>query len=170
MDKLKACIFDVDGTVSDSSPRLHYVQPGRYGGKDWDSFFKEAESDKPFKYCVEMIKAMNAKGYFTFFVTGRSERQREETKRWLDKYVGLDETDYRIYMRPLNDKRHDYEIKREIYFKLIDPEYEVLFVLEDRRSVVNMYRSIGLQCLQVNDWDDKNESFAKEVTGFFKEK
>jgi hypothetical protein len=37
-----------------------------------------------------------------------------------------------------------------IYENLIKPEYNVLCTIDDRQRVVDMWRSIGLTCLQVD--------------------
>jgi hypothetical protein len=42
-------------------------------------------------------------------------------------------------------------VKREIYRNLIEPKHNVWFVLDDRNSVVKMWREIGLTCLQVEE-------------------
>jgi hypothetical protein len=56
-------------------------------------------------------------------------------------------------MRKEGDHREDSVIKKEIYLKDILPKNEVLFIVEDRLSVVKMWRSLGLVCLQC-DWGD----------------
>jgi len=54
-------------------------------------------------------------------------------------------------MRKDNDFRPDEEIKKEIYNNFIKDDYNIFFVLDDRTKVVNMWRSLGLTCLQVAD-------------------
>jgi hypothetical protein len=56
-------------------------------------------------------------------------------------------------MRKYGDYRKDYVVKREIYEQLIAPDYDILCVLDDRNSVVDMWREIGLTCLQVAPGD-----------------
>jgi hypothetical protein len=52
-------------------------------------------------------------------------------------------------MRKLNDNRPDDIIKKELYDQYIKGKYFVKFVLDDRDSVVRMWRNEGLLCLQV---------------------
>ena len=54
-------------------------------------------------------------------------------------------------MRKTGDNRKDSIIKEEIYRNLIEPNYNIEFVLDDRNQVVDMWRRIGLTCLQVAD-------------------
>ena len=54
-----------------------------------------------------------------------------------------------LFMRADGDYRADSIVKEEIYHDKIEPVYNVLLVLDDRDSVVKMWRSLGLTCLQV---------------------
>jgi hypothetical protein len=88
--------------------------------------------------------------YKILIVTGRWETFREETARWLDHW-GIQYE--QLYMRRDGDYRPDYIIKREIYETAIQGNYRVDLVLEDRNSVVKMWRELGLKCFQVADGD-----------------
>lgn len=84
------------------------------------------------------------------FVSGREDKYKEQTKSWLKeteiKYADL-------IMRKSGDMRKDSIIKREIYEEHIKGKYNVLFVLDDRNQVVDMWRELGLTCLQVAEGD-----------------
>jgi hypothetical protein len=56
-------------------------------------------------------------------------------------------------MRQTDDNRKDSIIKEEIYDAHIRGKYNVLFVLDDRDQVVQMWRSLGLTVLQCNEGD-----------------
>tara|TARA_Y100000593_G_scaffold52280_1_gene98226 strand:- start:1849 stop:2403 length:555 start_codon:yes stop_codon:yes gene_type:complete len=56
-----------------------------------------------------------------------------------------------LFMRPADVYNRDDEIKYQIYQDFIKNKYRVLFVLDDRNQVVDMWRDIGLTCLQVAD-------------------
>ncbi len=79
-----------------------------------------------------------------FLLTGREERCRGVTERWLQKH-GIVHYDA-LYMRKTGDRRKGYVYKREIYERHIKEKYDVLFVLEDRDQVVRMRRGLGLTC------------------------
>jgi chromosome condensin MukBEF MukE localization factor len=55
-----------------------------------------------------------------------------------------------LYMRPANNTEPDYVIKQRIYDEHLSRE-KVLFVLDDRKQVVDMWRSNGLTVLQCAD-------------------
>jgi hypothetical protein len=88
------------------------------------------------------------------FVSGREERFRTPTRKFLNRYL-LD--DYPLFMRNDADNRSDVTIKREIYEEHIKDKYDILFVLDDRNSdkcpVVDMWREQGLTCFQVANGD-----------------
>jgi hypothetical protein len=52
-------------------------------------------------------------------------------------------------MRKQGDFRRDSIVKKEIYDNDIKGKFDVEFVLDDRQQVVDMWREIGLKCLQV---------------------
>lgn len=95
-------------------------------------------------------------GGMLFFVSGREDKHRAETVRWIDqkfltKYHMVPRP-YLLYMRLTGDQRKDSIIKKEIYEREILPKYHVDFVLDDRLQVVKMLRhELGLTVFQVND-------------------
>lgn len=84
-------------------------------------------------------------------VTGRKASYSSPTLEWLEKH-GI--TYQVMYMRSAEDSRKDSVIKKEILEQKIKPAYkEILFVLDDRNQVVDMWRKEGLICLQVAEGD-----------------
>ena len=55
--------------------------------------------------------------------------------------------------RAVGDRRPDVVVKKELYRRHIEPRYRVLCVLENRSRVVEMWRGLGLTCLQVAPGD-----------------
>lgn len=88
--------------------------------------------------------------FTTIFVSGRSDEFRELTEEWLD---ATGHSKPVLFMRKAGDVRNDAIVKQEIYENSIKGHYNVLFVLDDRDRVVNMWREQGLTCLQVNFGD-----------------
>lgn len=83
-------------------------------------------------------------------VSGREDRHRAQTERWLARHgIAYDE----LHMRPAGDSRRDAIVKREIFDREIRPRFRVQFVLDDRDQVVEMWRGLGLTCLQVAEGD-----------------
>ena len=141
-DKHKAIIVDLDGTLCDVEHRVHHVQSNP---KNWHAFNSAMDHDSSYFWCLELIAAMRERGYQILFVTGRDENYRINTELWLKKH--LVEYDA-LYMRKAHDSREDSDIKEEIYKNKIKPTTQVLFVVDDRKSVVERWRALGLTCLQ----------------------
>lgn len=81
-------------------------------------------------------------------VSGRENKYRKQTELWLLEN-GIRHK--KLYMRETADRREDSIVKKEIYEREIKDKYNVLFVLDDRNRVVDMWRSLGLKCLQVEE-------------------
>jgi len=56
-------------------------------------------------------------------------------------------------MRPAGNTENDAIIKKRLFDENIRDDYDVRFVLDDRNRVVDMWREIGLTCLQVDYGD-----------------
>jgi len=145
--KKGAIVIDLDGTLQNVDHRVKHVQKEP---KDWKAFNSGLIDDPINKWCLELINAMGTKGYRVILLTGRSDRWRDLSVKWLKDH---DVSFEKLFMRPHLDMREDHFVKESIYLNEIEPEYDVLFVVEDRLSVVKMWRKIGVTCLQC-DWGD----------------
>lgn len=139
----KIVIVDIDGTLSFLDHRLHYIK-GK--SQDWNAFYKACPKDEPNEPMIHLVQALHATGHEVIIVSGRSDIVFKETVAWLDKYeVPFDQ----IYLRQEGIYTKDYKLKKRLIFQTlkIKPE-KILLVLEDRTSVVEMWRSMGIMTLQ----------------------
>jgi hypothetical protein len=150
--KRKAIICDIDGTVADCRHRLHHVLPG--GKRNWDRFFEGMVDDPVIKPVRDLVWHATTQGDWEeialVFSSGRPETYRVETEVWL-RAAGLPLDSFssdRLYMRPANDTRPDHVVKREMLDRIRADGYEPFIVIDDRPSVVAMWRESGLVCLQ----------------------
>jgi len=134
----KAVICDIDGTLAHMNDRSPY-DTSKYHEDTKDNFIHN------------LFALLTEHGTARIIVSGRSEDFREVTEQWLyDHGVSYKH----LFMRPSGDTRNDRIIKRELYEKYIQPNYNVLCVLDDRNRVVDMWRNeLHLRCLQVADGD-----------------
>ena len=138
MDEI--AIFDIDGTLADISQREHHV---RKKPKNWEAFFEGMAQDKAVHSMVRLCNILYDAGVYIILCSGRNERHRPETVEWLER-EGVNYHDLRLRFN--GDMRSDTAAKREM-LRGIDKS-KVLFVVEDRSRVVEMWRSEGLVCLQ----------------------
>lgn len=141
---MKTIICDLDGTLFNIDHRLHFLDK-----KDWDGFFDAVPDDTPNQWCVDLLHAMILAGHEVVFVSGRNERVREITERWLD-VLGFGGA--KLYMRPEKNREPDYLLKHAYYKKHLK-FLDILFVIEDRKQVCDMWRAKGLTVLQCDEGD-----------------
>jgi len=154
---MKTYICDIDGTLADIGHRLRFIQSEP---KDWDGFFEACAEDKPIKVVIDVIRAIGFVAWHThndddyskiIYLTGRPERVREKTHRWL-AVNGL--PDGELIMREDGDHRPDTIAKRELLEKIIADGGSVAAVFEDRPSVVRTWREMGLTVFQVGNSEE----------------
>jgi predicted kinase len=140
VDKLHDCIIvDIDGTVALMQNRSPY---------DLDRVDEDLVN-RPIQLLIQFIRS-NVTKLHIFFVSGREDKCREKTEKWLhENWFSFDA----LLMRKTSDFRKDCIVKKEIYDEHIKGKFNVLYVLDDRSQVVKMWREQGLTVLQVNDGD-----------------
>lgn len=152
----KAVICDLDGTLSLMNGRSPYDT-------------STCDKDLPNVPVIECVKAMHVQGYAILFTSGREEKAREPTARFIEQWVrvpptkglgalipgslsvndGLVGISYSLFMRATADMRKDSIVKRELFDAHIAGKYNVVFCLDDRNQVVDFWREIGLTAFQV---------------------
>ena len=170
-------IFDIDGTLMDIEHRRHFVSGSK---KDWKSFVANIKYDIPNELVANVMSDLNTYNNAIFFLTGRSEAQRDITINQIEKcgyrhqdqcadlrpkddyerlYYSGGHYDQILLMRPDDDYRPDAELKSELFTKL-DLVYsdtkiisDTTIIFDDRQSVVDMWRARGLTCFQVTKGD-----------------
>ena len=139
--KVRAMIWDLDGTLSDDKARAHFVEVEQGRARDWKSYFDAIDTDPPIAASMEVLRSMHAAGIRIIFLTGRPEYTRPKTERWL-KANGL--TDYdALVMRPGGDFRPAGYFKVEAVARP-RREYELVCAFEDRIDVAEALRQAGV--------------------------
>lgn len=143
MIKKPTILFDIDGTIADIAHRRHHLDEEK---PNWSAFNDAMGDDTPNAPVVELYKTLWDSGkYDIILVSGRGEEHRKITENWLVwNEIPFD----RLLMRPLKDFRADHIIKEEILDKLRAEGKSILFTVDDRRQVVDMWRRNGVTCLQ----------------------
>ena len=141
MAAMRECvIFDLDGTFAFLGDRSPYDASKAEGD----------EVNAAVHFVYEAIRHGKPETAI-LIVSGREDRWRPETERWLERH-GI--TYDALYLRRTGDRRKDTVVKREIYEAHIAGRYVVRVVFEDRDQVVRLWRDdLGLPCFQVA-WGD----------------
>lgn len=132
-----AIVCDIDGTLALFGDRSPY-----------DRDYSIDELNVPVD---EILIKFAADVRFTILlVSGRKDSFESVTRKWLqNNFIPYDH----LWMRKADDSRNDTIVKEEIYREHIEGKYNVLFVLDDRNRVVELWRNLGLTCLQVAEGD-----------------
>lgn len=141
-------IFDLDGTLSDLSHRVHHVQSSR---KDWDAFYQACGEDQPIEAVIALAKSLGQQGYELWIFTGRSDQTMALTESWLERHgIKID----RLQMRREGDHTHD-DVLKESWLQAMSASdrARLMGVFEDRARVVQMWRKNGVQCFHVAEGD-----------------
>jgi|SRR5712664_1641828 len=128
----EAIIVDIDGTVALKGARDPYDET-------------RVHEDRPNEPVIQVVRMM-AEKHWVIFLSGRTERCREETMNWLDEHVAVS---YELHMRKQGDGRKDWIVKQELFDEHVRGKYNVTVVLDDRDQVVRLWRDMGLICFQV---------------------
>lgn len=144
----KVILVDVDGTLADSDHREHYLETKP---KNWTAYYADALNDKPYEDIVWLVKTLKNADNRILIVTARSEDYRNITEQWLKESADLKGVYDKIYMRESGDYRDDDIVKKEMLHSIRNDGYDPYMVLDDRPMVVDMWRNLGIRCLQVRD-------------------
>ncbi|GAA1255263.1 NIF family HAD-type phosphatase [Sphaerisporangium rubeum] len=132
-------LVDIDGTLALRGDRGPY---------DW----ARVGEDTPNAPVVAVVQALVLAGHRVAYLSGRKEHCRHQTEFWLATHVGHWDRAEGLWLRADHDNRSDVKVKREIYRRHFAHQ-SVTGVIDDRRSVVAMWRSLGLTVLQVAEGD-----------------
>ena len=133
MTRRPLAVFDIDGVLADVSHRLHFLDVHR-----WERFFRAADSDPLLEEGADRLREAQA-DHDVVYLTGRPERNRGLTQRWL---AGHDLPTGPLYMRSDDDLRPARYVKREVLRRLARTR-EVASVLDDDPAVVRMLEADG---------------------------
>ena len=147
MDELKkeAVIVDIDGTISNISHRVHHVI-GK--NKNWNAFSELMDRDLPITKNINRIAYKFGSEYKILFVSGRSQKYKKKTEKWLSDYFYTDE--YLLFLRKDNDKRPSFEIKRDILNNL-RKKFIIKYAIDDNEKDLKMYEKEGLETINPKD-------------------
>lgn len=157
MGQAASCVVvDLDGTLADVGHRRRFIKGGK---RDWKAFHEACIHDKPNGWCVRLILALRAAGYEIHLVSGRSHAVERLTLRWLARVFKGDLSGLHLdLLRPHGRLTKDTDLKRE-WLRRFGKD-KVLFAVDDRKRIVDMWREEGVVCLQCDDWEEREQAAA----------
>jgi hypothetical protein len=141
LDPVGLAVVDVDGVVADVRHRLHHLDPP----KSWPAFFAAAPDDPLLIPGAELVADLDRR-HEVVWLTGRPERLRPITERWLREH----ELPCReLHMRPDNDRRPARLFKVGVLRGLRGRSIDVL--VDDDPDVIQAARAEGVPTV-LADW------------------
>lgn len=142
-------LCDIDGTLANIDHRLHFVQGEK---KDWTSFFTNLVYDTPNIEVVDMLINYEDLGYEIIFISARPDTYRAFTEDWIiNKVFKGYEIHKTLIMRREGDHRPDTEVKQQMFDTYFKGKYDVSHIIDDRPSVIRMWRSNNLSVIDVGN-------------------
>ncbi|MEO1388269.1 MAG: AAA family ATPase [Cyanobacteria bacterium J06634_6] len=129
-------VVDMDGTLALMGDRSPYD-------------VSKCDQDPPNMPVLQTIQKWQ-ETHKIIVMSGRTDDGKEKTEGWLKKYGVTYEA---LHMRKVGDMRKDTIVKEEMYRAYLEGQYNVIAVFDDRKSVVEMWRSLGLTVFQVAEGD-----------------
>jgi len=138
-------IFDLDGTLTDPTHRLHLVPTENLDKVEtWREFNSAAIDDAPLYDVIDMCNTLYMAGKTVIILTGRSAEFMEQAREWLRwNCVNY----HMLVMRRETDNRKDAVIKREWLENY--GVHRIVSCFDDNPYVIEMMREIGLTVCDV---------------------
>jgi predicted kinase len=150
-DPNSVVLCDIDGTISDATHRMHFIQKGEKDPvdwkKDWKGFFTQMENDTVRDSVQKILIQFYNEGRTIIFMTGRPDQYRDITLNWLSSHFLT--FGYTLIMRPRGDRRPDTEVKKELFEKYFPDKSVIHVVLDDRPSMIRTWKEVGIPVLDV---------------------
>ncbi len=142
-------ILDIDGTLSDATHRSHYVDRAK---PDWDGFLQPdlVLQDTPIQDSQRGVKLLSSIADQIIFLTGRNERLREVTTKWLKIHFGVTCNEANLLMRPIDNQEKPTEFKGAALQNLIneykEPGHNLpkFMAVDDDPFMMKVYRGLGI--------------------------
>lgn len=145
-------VVDLDGTLSDGRARYHLVAGKK---RDYPAFHALLGEDPVNEWCRDLVRGMAQLGKRIALVSARPAYCEASTRAWLEKHE-IPFHALHLLRAGDEDNTPDQELKRawlQGYGK-----DRVLFVVDDRQKVVDMWRAEGMTVLQCAAWEEDKKS------------
>jgi phosphoglycolate phosphatase-like HAD superfamily hydrolase len=138
----RLAFIDIDHTLANSFWRDPMI-----GVSSWDEYHEAGRADKPFPETVALVNSLQSSGWWVIGLTGRPERFRQMTMKWLLDYgVMIDQ----LVMRANDDFRSTPDYKLAEARAIMAAEENILaIVFDDRDDVCAAFKAAEIVAVQV---------------------
>lgn len=163
--KLAVC-FDMDGTLNDVRAIRHFVAKPKH--KNFDAFHRMSEFEPANEDVLQMAHDAHDAGFSVLITTARQEKYRETTQKWCDDHGVPYEN---IFMRPDNDTRPDYAVKKDMMSNIRE-YYDVVRCVDDNPQAIQAWKELGIHVSEVpfiNNDEDTDTTVSIHVPNVFRQ-
>ncbi len=143
-------VFDLDDTIADTTHRHHILDaPHNSETLKWNAFYDLCEGDTIIPEIADIFDALTCHTFAhrVEIWTGRSERVRRKTYRWLTQHLHGFSACRALRMRGQDDFRPTTHVKAEWMQKFGIPD----LTFDDNNTAVEWWREQGVTCCQVRE-------------------
>ena len=133
-------VIDLDGVLADVTARLHHIE-GK--PKNWDAFFAGIPDDPPYPEGLAVARELAAE-HDLVYLSGRPERTRSDTERWLRRHEA---PDGRVMLRRNPDRRPARVVKLGQLRQLAEQRAVAVFI-DDDPAVCRAAREAGFRVFE----------------------
>lgn len=134
-----AVIFDLDGTLCDTSEIVHFIEGD---DKDFAAFHAASATCPAHEDVVQAAREQAGLGRAVIVVTSREFVWRDVSLDWL---VAHDVPYDALHMRIVGDYRRDVVVKSEILQQITDDGFTVVEAWDDKDTVIDLWRENGIE-------------------------
>ncbi len=154
MNKPKAMILDMDGTLCDVREIRYHINPKDPnfifpGRKRFDQFHRESVNCPANEDALEHYRRAKEEGLAIIIVTARKFEWLYQTMYWLSEH-GVEYEE--LCMRANSDHRKDVHVKSDILDE-IEQKYEVVEAVDDNPSIIKLWKSRGIKTHIIEGWE-----------------
>lgn len=137
-------LMDIDHTLADAYWRDHLV-----GDQGWDEYHAASINDSCVPEVVQLVRALADLGMTIVCVTGRPDKWRMLTTRWL---VTQNCPMHELLMRPEKDFRPTHQMKVELVKERFGDAFPkcVAFIIDNDERIVESFKAMGVTALQIH--------------------
>lgn len=139
-------VIDLDGTLANTDHRVHLVK-----AKKWREFYAQCPKDTLNQWCAEIVRLFFRGPFEVVILTARSKEVQSQTIEWITKHLEVSYVSCLRMVREENDNSKDFDLK--LNWARNHGLGRILFAIDDRKQVADMWRKEGVTCLQCAEGD-----------------
>ena len=146
-------VFDIDGVLADHRHRFKLIEQAP---KNWDLYYDLMGADTLYGEVAAIMESLGDH-HNIFLCTGRPQKFRERTIKWLDSCDLWDVT-YRLFMRPDGNFQPNPDVKETMAQTIIRDYGHINMVFEDDTRSVKMWRKYASIVCEVSHYGTPSEA------------